>query len=89
VRYEFDAAKNKANIAKHGIDMALAERFELEGAVIKDDDREQYGETRYAATGHISDRVYVLIFTWRADAIRVISLRKANRKEQREYYEQA
>jgi uncharacterized DUF497 family protein len=39
VRCEFDPATNETNIAKHGVDVALAELFELENAVIEIEDR--------------------------------------------------
>jgi hypothetical protein len=49
------------------------------------DTRRDYGETRYIALGHIGDRVHSLVFTPRGDALHVISLRKANRREVRRY----
>ena len=46
MEFQFDPAKNKANIAKHDVDMALAE-FEFDTAVEQTDDRMDYGETRW------------------------------------------
>ena len=82
---EFNPAKNQANLAKHGVDMALAEKFEFETAIIGIDDREDYAETRYTAIGYITGRLHVLIFAMRGSVLRVISLRKANRREQQSY----
>ena len=82
---EFDTAKNEANIAKHGVDMALTERFEFDTALVKVDSRHGYGEVRYVALGYIEERLHVLIFTKRGLALRVISLRKANTREERTY----
>lgn len=87
VRIEFDATKNEANIAKHGIDMALAEQFEFDTAWVKVDTRQSYGEVRHVATGYIEGRLHVLVFTKRGPKVRVISLRKANQREGREYSE--
>ena len=85
VEFEFDSAKNKANIAKHGIDMASAELFELVEAVVTVDSRLAYPETRYQAIGYLGSRLHVMVFTLNAMSIRVISLRKANKREQRKY----
>lgn len=82
---EFNPAKNQANIAKHGVDMAQAEEFEFETAIIGIDNRKDYAETRYRAIGYITGRLHVLIFTLKGSVLRVISLRKANRREQQRY----
>ena len=73
MRIEFDSEKNQCNIRARGIS------FEL--AFIRLDVRKDYGEPRFVALGLISNRVFNLVFTVRTDAIRVISLRKANKRE--------
>ena len=45
----------------------------------------RYGETRYLAIGYIGDRLHAVVYTDRGDATRIISLRRANRQEEREY----
>jgi uncharacterized DUF497 family protein len=87
VRIEFDAAKNEANIAKHGVDLRSAEDFDFDTAVYAEDDRKHYGETRYIALGRLSGRLHVMVFTLRDESIRVISLRKANKREEKLYNE--
>ena len=89
VSIEFDSAKNKANLAKHGIHMASAERFEFDTALAKPDTRRSYGEVRYVAIGYIEELLHVLVFTRRGPMVRVISLRRANRREERKYRENA
>ena len=89
MRYEFDPTKNKANIAKHGVDMAMAEEFDFDTAVESADTTQDYGEARFSAIGYISGRLYILIYTPRKGSIRIISLRKAKKKEQQKYYDQA
>ena len=84
---EFDPAKNEANIAKHGINMASAEHFEFDTALVRVDTRNPYGEIRHVAIGYIAERLHVLVFTKRGPTVRVISLRKANKREEREYSE--
>jgi uncharacterized protein len=89
VSIEFDPAKNEANIAKHGIDMASAEQFEFDTALVNVDTRHSYGEVRHFAIGYIGERLHVLVFARRGSKVRVISLRKANRREERAYREKA
>lgn len=81
MRYEHDPAKLAANVARHRVWFHEAEGFEWETADIKADDRKRYGETRFQATGYIGLRLYVMVFTLRGAAVRLISLRKANPRE--------
>ncbi len=87
VNYEFDTAKDESNLDKHGLSLADAEGFEWETAVVHEDTRKQYAEPRFQATGYIGDRLHVMVFCFRADAVRVISLRKANPREVKSYAE--
>jgi uncharacterized protein len=80
---EFDPDKDAANIAKHGVSLSVAEQLQLDTAVIVPDLRRDYGEDRWTAYQLIDDRVFVLVFTTRANVTRAISLRKANEREQR------
>lgn len=84
--YEWDEAKRAANLAKHGVDFARVAEFDWPNAVIS---RQIIrGEPRFRTLGRIGSRVCVLIWTRREAAMRIISLRKANRREM-VYYEQA
>jgi uncharacterized DUF497 family protein len=83
---EFDRGKNIANVAKHGVDMAAAAEFDFETAETWTDTRLSYGEMRTIAIGFIGLRLHVLVFTMRGQIMRVISLRKANRKESAAYH---
>jgi hypothetical protein len=89
IEIEFDRAKNEANIAKYGIDLASTQDFDFETALVRIDTRQSYSETRYVATGYLGERLHVLVFTRRAARVRVIGLRKANRREERQYREKA
>ncbi|MFC0695865.1 BrnT family toxin [Paraburkholderia humisilvae] len=86
---EFDPAKDAANQKKHGIPLSLAESFEWDAAQVKVDDRFDYPETRMVAIGPIGDRIHVIVYAMRGEALRVISLRKANRREVLKYVDQA
>jgi len=85
LNYEYDVLKNLSNFAKHGLKLEQVIEFEWETALIRQDQRRNYPETRFQATGYISDRLYVLVFCERTDLIRVISLRKANHREINSY----
>ncbi|MET4102510.1 uncharacterized DUF497 family protein [Roseovarius sp. MBR-78] len=79
--YEWDAAKAENNMAKHGVPFTAVQGFDWSSAIEAEDTRYDYGETRMQALGKIDGRYHVLVYAWRNDRIRVISLRKANRRE--------
>ena len=79
-------AKNRADIRKHGLDLADAEEMFRGVLVVDPDIREDYGEKRWAGLGMIRGRTAYVVFTEReSEAIRIISLRKASRRECKEY----
>jgi uncharacterized DUF497 family protein len=83
---EWDEAKRRANVQKHGLDfVGIAEVFGGLTATMEDD-RHPYGEQRFITLGLLSGRVVVVVHTERADRIRVISVRKATKNEQQLYY---
>ncbi len=77
----FDSTKDKANQMKHGVALSLALEFEWNEAVAWEDVRRPYGEARTVAIGYVGQRLYVVVYADRGDARRIISLRKANRRE--------
>jgi len=85
IKIAYDPAKNKLNITKHGVAFEEIEFFDWSTAFIYEDKREDYGEERRIAPGFIHQRLHVLIYTTRKQALRVISLRKANERERRVY----
>ena len=85
MRFTHDPRKLASNVAKHGVWFESAQDFEWETAVILVDARQRYGETRFAASGLMGSRLYVMIFTLRETSVRIISLRKANTKEVQRY----
>ena len=80
---EFDKSKDQANIEKHGVQLSSAADFAI--LAVLEDDRFDYGETRYRAWGTIEDVYYCLVFTVRDEKLRAISLRKAHKKEIKRY----
>jgi uncharacterized DUF497 family protein len=85
VTISFDSAKNERNVAIRGISFERAVAFEWDSALIVEDTRKDYGERRFQALGLIDGRLHVLVFTPRAGKTHVISLRKANGREERRY----
>jgi hypothetical protein len=85
MRFEWDAAKRAANIAKHRLDFEAVERFDFASAIVAPAQRNDFEEPRDIAIGFIGVRLHVLVFRWRGDVVRVISLRKANAREIRLY----
>lgn len=81
----FDVAKNALNLAKHGVALPLAADFEWQSAVIWPDVRRDYGEPRQAGLGYIGDRLFAVVFVDRSGTRRIISLRKANQREEAVY----
>lgn len=81
----FDAAKDAINREKHGLSLAVVGAV-IEGAVgTFRDTRYDYGEDRYVTFGYVGDRLHVAVWTERDGAIRAISVRKANSREQARY----
>lgn len=84
-----DDEKNKSNIRKHGFDFADAWEIFEAPMLTRLDDREDYGEDRWIGIGLLRGRIVVVVFAeFEADTVRVISLRKALKRE-RIKYEQA
>lgn len=83
----FDAAKDAANRAKHGLSLAQAGKLEWESALVWTDERSDYGEERQCALGLIGNRMHFVAFVDRPDTRRIISLRRANARETRRYAE--
>jgi uncharacterized DUF497 family protein len=81
VNYTFDDAKETANRAKHGVSLALAEVLFSGTHVSIADDRFDYGETRQIAFGLINNRLFACVYVDRNGVRRIISLRKANKRE--------
>lgn len=78
---EFDPEKDQTNIANRGLSLALAAQAEWASALEWVDTRFDYGEQRMVAITYIEDRLYVIAYTLREGKHRIISLRKANKRE--------
>ncbi|HEV56425.1 MAG TPA: BrnT family toxin [Phycisphaerales bacterium] len=85
MRFEFDPRKSDSNKARHGIDFRQAQAMWDDPDVIevplKTDD-----DPRFLVVGRIGQKQWAAIITYRGDAIRLISVRRA-RKEEVSIYE--
>lgn len=85
MRFGFDPNKDRLNVEKHGLSLSLAERLDWDAALLWIDDRQDYGETRVLALAPNTGILYYVAFVDRADVRRIISLRRANRREVKRY----
>ncbi len=80
-----DPEKERRNLAVRGLSLDLAGELDWASALIWEDRRKDYGERRYCVLGFIEDRLHSVVFTPRNGKPRVISLRKANKREVNRY----
>ena len=85
INIDFDSAKNDKNILERNLNFERVQEFDFETATFTIDDRFDYGETRIRALGFIEKRLYALVFVETDNGIRVISFRKANKREVKQY----
>lgn len=84
--FEWDEAKSEACFQERGFDFAYAARaFFDPDRLVQADTRHSYGEERHQLMGKIEQRLFVVVYTSRHEAIRIISARKANQREVRHY----
>ena len=85
---EWDEAKSRANLLLRGFDFAHAALI-FEGPVIeREDRRKDYRERRLIATGLVDGECLTVVYTPRAGRVRIISARRASRKERHVYREE-
>jgi uncharacterized DUF497 family protein len=87
MRIEFDAAKDKVNLGKHGVSLALANELDWDAALVWLDERFEYGEVRMIALAPKTETLYYVAFVERGEIRRVFSLRRATRREVKYYVE--
>jgi uncharacterized DUF497 family protein len=83
--FEYDETKRQQNRDKHGVDFLDAALI-FEGPVLtREDTRQDYGEVRLISLGMVDGHVYVVTYTVRGDAKRIISAWQGGRKEHEQY----
>jgi len=90
VQFEWDEAKNRANIDKHGISLSRAERIFASRRLTIRDARFDYGEERYVSIGQAAPgEILAVVYTVRDGRFRIISARPASRAERKRYEKEA
>ncbi len=82
MRIEYDPAKRSTTLRDRGLDMADASNVFNGPTITIEDDRRDYGEPRHITVGILADRMVFVAWTPRGGARRIISMRKANAREQ-------
>jgi uncharacterized DUF497 family protein len=85
MRITFDPTKRETTLRERGLDFAEAAEVFAGRTYDRVDDRRDYGEERIVTAGLLAGRMVVLVWTQRGDARHVISMRKANDREQARY----
>jgi uncharacterized protein len=85
MEFEFDSVKSAKNAKERGLPFELAAELEWRRAVVFKDDRFMYGEERLIAFAPLRGRLYAVCYVQRGEARRIISFRKANKREERLY----
>ena len=86
--FEWDEAKNQANIAKHGVSFQRAKLIFDRPVLTWIDSRKAYGEIREISIGRVGDLlILTVVHTTRGERTRIISARPAKRQERKRYEE--
>ncbi len=83
--FDFDSGKDATNLSKHGLSLAAAAELSWDAALVWIDDRADYGEVRMVALAPLGEILCFVAFVDREPARRIISLRRANRREVNHY----
>jgi uncharacterized DUF497 family protein len=89
MKFTWDEAKRKANVAKHGLDFADASKVFEGPMVLFEDDRRDYGEQRMIGIGLLGAVVVLIVHVESNESIRIISMRKADSDETDIFYQNA
>jgi uncharacterized protein len=85
MEFEWDEAKDAENRRKHGLALADAVLLDWDSGLETEDERIGYGEKRFRLLAMLETRLHVCIYTLRDGRFRIISIRRANDREAREY----
>ena len=84
---EWDNNKAAANLIKHKIDFEDAKNIFLDTNCLEREDKRDYNETRIQVIGIVNQVVLLVVYTKRNGRYRIISARRANKNERRQYYQ--
>jgi uncharacterized DUF497 family protein len=84
---EWDESKRLSNIAKHNVDfnrvVSMFDSWVMEWPLLRRD----HGEDRFASLGIVDDLIFYVVYTWPGDRRRIISARRAGRRERERYHQ--
>jgi uncharacterized protein len=89
MRFEWDEAKRRSNLHRHGIDFNVVEKILAGPTISVVDDRFDYGEMRLQTFGLLNGKVVAITHSEDDDVMRVISIRKATKHEEKIYFRKA
>jgi uncharacterized protein len=85
MQFDWDPAKAASNLAKHGVDFPTAAKVFDDPNILLGIDPRPRGETRVQAIGSVSGVVLFVSYTMRGEICRIISARRASRRERQNY----
>ena len=85
--FEWDESKRCSNLHKHGLDFADCGAVFARPIITSVDNRHEYGERRFLTVGLLGPRVVSVVHTVSGECVRVISFRKATKREQAKYFQ--
>jgi uncharacterized DUF497 family protein len=88
MRFEWDEAKRRSNIKRHGIDFVDVDEVFAGEAITFLDDRYDYGETRFLTFGLLWGEVVAIVHIETDEVIRIISVRRASKDEEETYFKE-
>jgi uncharacterized DUF497 family protein len=86
--FEWDESKRSSNLRKHGLDFADCGAVFARPVTTRVDNRDDYGERRFVTLGLLGARVVNIVHTVSGECVRVISFRRASKREQAQYFKE-
>lgn len=83
--FEWDEEKWLRNLAQHKVDFTDAALIFQNPVLEQEDNREDYGESRFKTLGHVDDDYFVVVYTWRGERRRIISAWKVGEDGKKRY----
>lgn len=86
MRFEWDEGKRERTVRQRDVDFLRVTKL-FDGRPVRTFDTSRGGEERFLTVGEIDERCFAVVWTWRGDAVRIISARRASVGEERAYRE--
>lgn len=86
MQFSWHEPKRRATLNRRGLDFAHAAQVFTGPTFVFEDDRQDYGEQRWVTFGLLREKVVIIVHTEADDHIRIISMREADKDEQRLFF---